>query len=364
MDSGAGSSNLPLTVCLTGGGTAGHVTPHFALLPDIRARGWRVFYVGSHGLEANLVQAQGLRFYAIAAGKLRRYLSWQNLTDIFRIAWGFLQAWIILRRERPDIVFSKGGFVAVPVAAAAHSLGIPVVSHESDLTPGLANRLIAKVAHKILYTFAETGRHLPANAELVGTPIRAELFTGDPLRGLRLCGFAENTSQVLLVMGGSQGAQRINEALLTALPQLVKDWHIIHLSGKGKGLAFAHPRYKGFEFVSEEFKDLLAAATAVVSRAGANSLFELLALHKPMLLIPLQIGSRGDQVLNAQSFAAKGWAMHLDERELSGASLLKAIEDLRLKAPALQQAMREAPGADSVRRILDILQQEARGVRQ
>jgi UDP-N-acetylglucosamine--N-acetylmuramyl-(pentapeptide) pyrophosphoryl-undecaprenol N-acetylglucosamine transferase len=352
----------PLTVCLTGGGTAGHVTPHFALLPGIKERGWRVFYVGSAGLERPLVEAAGIEFVTVATGKLRRYLSFQNLLDLGKVALGCLQAFLVLRRRRPDVVFSKGGFVAVPVAWAAWALRIPVVTHESDLTPGLATRLIQRVARRIVYTFPETGKYLRPGALQVGTPIRPELFQGSRSAGERLCAFAAAPAgaSTLLVMGGSQGAQRLNEALRAILPELVERHRVVHLTGKGKGVAFAHANYKSFEFVGPELKDLLALADAVVSRAGANSIFELLALGKPMLLVPLELGSRGDQVLNAEAFRANGWAAVLRETALSGPTLQGAIAALLSGAGAMRAAQAQWAGGDAAAKVLDVIAQVAR----
>lgn len=346
---------------MTGGGTAGHVTPHFALLPSIRERGWDVFYIGSDGLEQGLVEAQGIPFKSVATGKLRRYASFKNVVDIFKVAWGCLQAFVILRQNRPDVVFSKGGFVAVPVAFAAWLLGIPVVSHESDLTPGLANRLIARVAHKIIYTFAETGKYLPATSEHVGSPVRAELFSGDRSQAISLCGFDQHEEiPTLLVMGGSQGAQRINATLEAILPELLMTMRVVHLTGKGKALAFQHPRYRGFEFVSEELKHLFALGDFVLSRSGANSIFELLALNKPMLLVPLEAGSRGDQVLNARSFAQNSWAMVLRENELTPASLQAALAQLQVVAPEMRQRQASFTGRDAVAKILTVIEAAVR----
>lgn len=255
-------------LCLTGGGTAGHVTPHFALLPAIRERGWQVMYVGSNGIERQLVEAQGIEYHTVATGKLRRYASVRNALDVLKVLLGCLQAFWVLGRRRPDAVFSKGGFVAVPIAWAAWLWRIPVISHESDLTPGLANRLIAPVAKRLVYTFPETGKYLRGRGEAVGTPIRPELFTGDKAVGATLCGFTTTDSlPTILVMGGSQGAQRLNSALAEILPWLVEHARVVHLTGKGKGLGFSHSNYRAFEFVQDELKHLYALADVVVSRA-------------------------------------------------------------------------------------------------
>lgn len=362
MPSPKGAPNTqPVRVCLTGGGTAGHVTPHFALLKGIKDRGWDVFYVGSRGLEKPLVEAQGIPFYTIAAGKLRRYLSAENFLDVFRIGLGIVQAFKLLAQKKPDVVFSKGGFVAVPVAVAAWFLKIPVVSHESDLTPGLANRLIAPFAKKILFTFPETKKYLPPSSVQVGTPIRSELLRGSAKDGLSLCGFSpDDQTPTILVMGGSQGAQRVNEALGAILPWLVERSKVIHLTGKGKQLNFRHPRYKSFEFVSSELSDLYALSDFVISRAGANSIFEILAVKKPMLLIPLEIASRGDQVLNAMSFAKAGWATVLREQNLDPETLKKAIEHLFAISDEIRESQKSYDAGNTPEEILGILSKAAK----
>lgn len=349
-----------MRLCLTGGGTAGHVTPHFALLPGIRARGWDVFYIGGKGLEKSLVESQGIPFRSVATGKLRRYVSVQNALDVFKVFAGFVQAFWILLGNRPDAVFSKGGFVAVPIAWAAWCLRIPVVSHESDLTPGLANKLIAPIARTVLYTFPETAKYLGTKGQHAGTPVRAELLLGDARRGAALCGFdpAEKLP-TYLVMGGSQGAQRINDALLALLPDLLKRARVIHLTGQGKALDFKHPRYKGFEFVRDELKDLYALADGIISRSGANSIFEFLALRKPMLLIPLELGSRGDQIANAESFAKNGWALTLRETGLTAASLGDAVVRLDAASPAMREKQAAFSAAGAAETILGILERVA-----
>jgi UDP-N-acetylglucosamine--N-acetylmuramyl-(pentapeptide) pyrophosphoryl-undecaprenol N-acetylglucosamine transferase len=309
--------------------------PNLAILSELRRCGFEVHYAGSGGIEKELAIQAGLPFHQIQTGKLRRYFSVQNFLDLFRLIMGFFQALGIMLKVRPKIVFSKGGFVAVPVTIAAWICRIPVVTHESDYSPGLANKIIAPFSKKILYTFPETGRFLPAAKAIhVGTPVRAELFAGDPVKGRVMCGFQDD-KPILLVMGGSQGAQRINDALKEILPRLVATWNVVHLTGKGKSIGYSNPGYRAFEFMGAELKDLFAAAQAVVSRAGANSIFELLALKKPMLLIPLEFGSRGDQVLNAKSFEANGWAITLSETSMSEASLFDGIVALRDKGSGL-----------------------------
>lgn len=315
-------------VVLTGGGTAGHVMPHIALLPLMKNEGWELFYLGSKGIEKNLIEPLGIPFYQIQVGKLRRYFSLENMTDIFRLLIGIIQSFWYLMRIKPQLVFSKGGFVSVPVSIAAKVLRIPVVTHESDLTPGLANRIISRFSNLILTSFPETERFLQKYpSRLVGIPVRHELLEGNLEEGLKICGFKPDLPRVL-VMGGSLGAQRINDALLKALPSLVERFQVIHITGQGKALDYQHSNYKGFEFLGGELKHVFAAADVIVSRSGANSIFEFLRLEKPMILIPLEFGSRGDQVDNAACFERNGYAKVLREADLNSSSLESSIEEL------------------------------------
>ena len=301
-------------IVLTGGGTAGHVTPNIALLPKLRELGYEIHYIGSYdGIEKKLIADFDIPYYGISTGKLRRYFDVKNFTDPFRVVKGFSEAKKILKQIKPDIVFSKGGFVSVPVVRAAASLKIPCIIHESDMTPGLANKLCIPVATKVCCNFPETLQNLPADkAVLTGSPIRGELTKGNKIAGLDLCGFSAN-QPVIMVIGGSLGAANVNKAVRDALPALLKDFQVVHLCGQGKvdNLLLNTKGYKQFEYVKAELKDLFAMADVVISRAGANAICELLALKKPNLLIPLVSGSRGDQILNAKSFEAQGFSLSL-----------------------------------------------------
>jgi UDP-N-acetylglucosamine--N-acetylmuramyl-(pentapeptide) pyrophosphoryl-undecaprenol N-acetylglucosamine transferase len=353
-------------VVLTGGGTAGHVMPHLALLPLFEQAGWQPVYIGSRGIEKSIISHYSIPFYEIQVGKLRRYLSFENLLDVFRLVMGVVQAIFLIGRLRPHLVFSKGGFVSVPVAVAAWLWRVPVVTHESDLTPGLANRIISRFSKQLLYSFPETEAYLPKErSHWVGLPVRPGLLTGDRDRGLVFCGFeVSDQAPVLLVMGGSLGAQRINENLEPILGDLVEHFRIIHLTGRGKGIDFEHSRYRSFEFVNEEMADLLAAADGVVCRAGANSIFELLRLRKPMLLIPLEIASRGDQVHNADCFAKHGFAHVLREKDMTASSLKAAIERLFAAASELrEQQDRHSFGDQSEQLIFQQLSRQLKGGR-
>ena len=300
-------------IVLTGGGTAGHVTPNIALLPALREAGYEIAYVGSEdGIEKELMRDCGIPYIGVPTGKLRRYFDLKNFTDPFRVLKGYARARKFLKSFHPDVVFSKGGFVSVPVVRAAASLKIPCVIHESDMTPGLANKLCFGAAVKVCCNFPETVANLPkGKAVLTGTPIRAELFSGDREKGLTLCGFTSSSEKpLLMIMGGSQGAASVNDAVRSHLEELLQDFRIVHLCGSGKydSSKDGIEGYKQFEYVKDELRHLFAAADLIISRAGANAIFEILALRKPNLLIPLSVGTRGDQILNARSFEAQGFS--------------------------------------------------------
>jgi UDP-N-acetylglucosamine--N-acetylmuramyl-(pentapeptide) pyrophosphoryl-undecaprenol N-acetylglucosamine transferase len=354
---------------LTGGGTAGHVIPNLALLPLLTREGWRAEYIGSEtGIEKRLVEAQGIPFHGIPSGKLRRYFDWKNFTDPFRVIGGVFQAWRILGRLRPRLVFSKGGFVAVPVVFAARARGIPVIVHESDLTPGLANRLAIPFAEAVCASFPQTMMHLPpGKAVLTGAPIRAELFRGDRAKGEAFLGLAssapasgqpEEAKPLLLVAGGSLGSRNLNKAVRAVLADLLQRYRVAHLCGKD-GLDPAldeRPGYRQLEFVSAEMPDVLAAADLILSRAGSNAIFEFLALQKPHLLVPLPLAaSRGDQILNAQAFAAEGYSRVLPEEEMSGGRLLHELEMLGAQAEMHRQAMRGSPFRNGAQKVMDVI---------
>lgn len=350
-------------IVLTGGGTAGHVTPNIALLPALREAGYEIAYVGSEdGIERELMRDCGVPYIGVPTGKLRRYFDVKNFTDPLRVLKGFAKARSFLKGYRPDVVFSKGGFVSVPVVRAAASLKIPCVIHESDMTPGLANRLCFGAAAKVCCNFPETVEKLPAGkAVLTGTPIRAELFTGDRAAGLGLCGFGEG-KPVLMVMGGSQGAASVNAAVRAHLPELLEDFQVVHLCGAGKYDASRENvgGYRQFEYVKEDLKHLFAAADLLISRAGANAIFEILALRKPSLLIPLSAGTRGDQILNARSFEAQGFSKVLVESEEEGIldrELVPTVRALYAEREAYAAAMAAARQQDSIPRILELLEQ-------
>ncbi len=347
-------------IIMTGGGTAGHVTPNIALMPALKDAGYEVKYIGSYkGMEKDLIEAEGIPYFGISSGKLRRYFDIKNFSDPFRVLKGYFQAKKILRKEKPDVVFSKGGFVSVPVVLAAKKRKIPAIIHESDITPGLANRLAMRGASKICCNFPETLKYLPeGKAVLTGSPIRQQLFSGDANRALSFCGFADHNKPVLLIIGGSSGSKVINDAVREVLSSLLENFYVAHLCGKGnldESLA-NQTGYAQFEYISEELPDLFALADLAVSRAGANAICELLALHKPNILIPLSAAaSRGDQILNAKSFKKQGFSFVLEEEELTATTLLSAVSEVYNNRANYIHAMESSGQMDSIGTILGLI---------
>lgn len=354
-------------IVLTGGGTAGHITPNIALLPGLKQLGYEITYIGSYeGMEKKLIADYDIPYYGIATGKFRRYFDLKNFTDPFRVLKGYGEARRILKSIRPDVVFSKGGFVAVPVVRAAASLKIPCVIHESDMTPGLANKLCIPVASRVCCNFPETLQNLPSQkAVLTGSPIREELTRGDREAGLKLCRFSAG-KPVLMVIGGSLGAASVNQAVREALPRLLEDFQVVHICGHEKidNLLLGKPGYVQFEYLKDELKDVFAMADVVVSRAGANAICELLALKKPNLLIPLSAGSsRGDQILNARSFEAQGYSMVIDEDYLSPDLLVEKIQELYFNRQTYINAMgtsQQMNAAGTITQLLETVVNEHR----
>lgn len=348
-------------IILTGGGTAGHVTPNLALCPELEKNGFEISYIGSYnGMEKGLVEKAGIPYYGISSGKLRRYFDLKNFTDPFRVIKGYFEARHLMKTLKPDVVFSKGGFVAVPVVIAANLAGIPVISHESDMTPGLANKLSLAFCTKICCNFPETIKYLPEDkAVLTGCPIREELLTGNRESGLKLTGF-NNSKPVLLIMGGSLGSVKVNQAVRSILPDLLKDYQIVHLCGKGNldETLTSMPGYVQYEYMSDPLKHLFAMADIIISRAGANAICELLALQKPALLIPLSAAaSRGDQILNAQSFKKQGFSDVLEEENLTGKTLYQAVTSLYQKRESYIQAMKNSNQSNAVLRIVSLIKE-------
>ncbi len=348
-------------IVLTGGGTAGHVTPNIALLPSLKEAGYEITYMGSYeGIEKKLISDFDIPYVGIATGKFRRYLDVKNLTDPFRVIKGYGEAKKFLREYQPDVVFSKGGFVSVPVVRAAAALKIPCIIHESDMTPGLANKLCIPVAKKVCCNFPETLQYLPEDKGIVtGSPIRSELSEGSKIAGLEMCGFTAN-KPVIMVIGGSLGAANVNKAVREALPKLLHDFQIVHLCGKDKmdNLLLNTPGYKQFEYVKTELKDLFAMADLVISRAGANAICEILALKKPNILIPLPAQvSRGDQLLNAKSFSDQGFSIVLQEDDITDDLLAQKVRELYENRDRYHEAMSQSGQLDSITTIMNLIKE-------
>ncbi|MDD6193375.1 MAG: undecaprenyldiphospho-muramoylpentapeptide beta-N-acetylglucosaminyltransferase [Lachnospiraceae bacterium] len=351
-------------IVMTGGGTAGHVTPNIALMPSLQKAGYEIYYIGStDGIEKGLIEEQKIPYYGISSGKLRRYHSWKNFTDPFKVMKGFFQARHILGRIKPDVVFSKGGFVSVPVILAAKTKGIPAIIHESDLTPGLANKLAIPAATKVCCNFPETVPYLPAGkAVLTGSPIRQELLHGSKAKGMSFCHFNKDLP-VLMIMGGSIGSVYINNAVRGCLNDLLKEYQIIHLCGKGnldESLA-GKEGYAQFEYISDNLPDLFAAADLMIARAGANSICEILALRKPNILIPLgRNASRGDQILNANSFSKQGFSVVLEEEKVTSDTLKATIKDTMANRQKFITAMEESGQMDAISTIVSLIEDAAK----
>lgn len=346
-------------IILTGGGTAGHVTPNLALLPSLKERGYEIHYIGSYqGIERKLMENAGIPYDGISSGKLRRYFDLKNFTDPFRVLKGYTEALRLMKQYRPDVVFSKGGFVAVPVVLAAKHYKIPTIIHESDMTPGLANKICIPSAAKVCCNFPETLPCLPADkAVLTGSPIRRELLEGDRLTGLQYAGLSAN-KPVLLVIGGSLGSVAVNKAVRSILPELLKTYQVIHICGKGNldESLIGLEGYVQYEYVDAPLRHLFAAADLIISRAGANSICEILALRKPHILIPLSAAaSRGDQILNAHSFEKQGFSTVLEEENLTNETLLQAVANTYENRQKFIDAMNQSTLSDAVGTVINLI---------
>lgn len=347
-------------ILLTGGGTAGHVTPNIALIPSLQKLNYEIRYIGSYdGIEKKLIEEMGIPYTGISSGKFRRYMSAKNFTDPFRVMKGYSEAKKFVKEFKPDILFSKGGFVSVPVVLACKKYKVPIIIHESDMTPGLANKISIPYARVVCHNFPETKNYLPEGKSLLtGSPIRAELMRGDKNSGLKLCGFTSD-KPVIMVTGGSLGALSLNKAVRDALPELLKDFQIVHLCGKGKideSLANT-PSYIQFEYIKEEMKDLFAMADVIISRAGANAICEIQALCKPNILVPLPAtASRGDQILNAESFKNQGFSEVLDEETLTTGTLLQTVRSVYENRQHYIDTMKSSKVNNAVKTIVDLIE--------
>ncbi len=351
-------------IILTGGGTAGHVTPNIALLPRLREAGFEITYIGSyHGIEKQLLKEQKIPYYGISSGKLRRYFDIKNFSDPLKVIKGLAQSIRLMRKIKPDLVFSKGGFVSVPVILAARFCHIPSIIHESDLTPGLANKLAIPNAAKVCCNFPETLKYLPEDkAVLTGSPIRSELLSGNKENARKNCNFT-NEKPILFIVGGSSGSKFINDTIRGLLPELLKTYQIIHMCGKGNIEESLNRTagYKQYEYIGAELSDIFALADLVISRAGANSICELLALQKPNILIPLSANaSRGDQILNAQSFEKQGFSVVIEEEVITPDKLLNMIHETYKNRERYVTAMKKSTMINSIDKIVTLIEETAK----
>lgn len=375
-------------ICFTGGGTAGHIYPGLAVADELKTlaasnnKELKIYWIGcSKGMDKNIVEkALGPdgkptadKFYGIPSGKLRRYLSLKNLTDLFRIAGGFFSAFHILRKVKPALLFSKGGFVSVPPCLAAHLLGIPVYTHECDFTLGLANRLNFKSADYMFVSYEETKNKLPSADQkrviVTGNPVRPVFYKTEAKRGLDFLGLGEkeNRKPLLLVLGGSSGARQVNQLVFDNIDFLCQNFIVVHQTGllnaddnRSAELAKKYPEeYKPYNFIYEQMPDVLSAADLILSRAGANSIWEAAVLLKPMVLVPLcGSGTRGDQVDNAEFFKSRGAAEVLLGAEADSQHLKTALtkmldaESRSNYSEALKKLTGEQPPAEKIASIL------------
>jgi UDP-N-acetylglucosamine--N-acetylmuramyl-(pentapeptide) pyrophosphoryl-undecaprenol N-acetylglucosamine transferase len=344
-------------IIFTGGGSAGHVTPNIAIINELNSEEWDIQYIGSkNGIEKEIIEKIKIPYFSISSGKLRRYMDWDNVKDFFRVLKGCLEARKILKTQRPSLVFSKGGFVSVPVILAAKSLNIPIFIHESDMTPGLANSISKRFAAKIFTSFEEAVQYFPnRKTKAIGSPIRKDVLSGSKEKGLNLLGF-QDKKPVIVVMGGSLGAKKINDTMRSCLKELLQHYQIVHLCGKGNldKKREAIKGYRQFEYIHDELPDILASADFVITRGGSNAIFEFLALNKPMIIIPLtRKQSRGDQILNAKSFEKKGYSITLEEEDLTKESLYKKLKELHEKKMDFKTAMKNSGNSNALNILLD-----------
>ena len=343
-------------IVLTGGGTAGHVTPNLALIPRLQRDGWEVYYIGAKdSVEQNLVSGlPKVTYYGVSCGKLRRYFDVKNFTDPARVVKGVFEARRYIHQIQPNVVFSKGGFVSVPVVYGAWMNGVPVVCHESDMTPGLANKLSTPLAKCVCCTFAEAAKLAGKKGVHTGTPIRPEILSGSRERGLERFQFEQNRP-VLMVVGGSTGAQAVNALVRKSLGKLLETFQVLHLCGRGNLDADLEgtEHYAQCEYLDEEMADAYACADILISRAGSNTLCELLALSKPALLIPYPMAaSRGDQILNAESFARQGLARVLMQEDATPERLVQDVIHLYHDRGLIYEAMKKEPSAQGLENVL------------
>ena len=370
------------TFVFAGGGTGGHIYPGLAVCDELRSLSHKnnqtikIIWLGnSSGMDKDLVEKSGSvdEFIGIPSGKLRRYFSFKNFTDFFKIFAGLVKSFFVLLKVKPVVLFSKGGFVSVPPCMAAKCLKIPVFTHECDFTPGLATRLNSRFATKILVSYEETKKFLGAEkakkAVVTGNPVRPVFYETNPENGKKF--LFENRSDynpekpILLVLGGSLGAHQINELVAENLDWLTERFNVVHQCGAKDADAMPkhHEGYFLHPFIYKEMSDVISCADSILSRAGANSIWEASVLGKPMVLIPLcGSGTRGDQVDNAKFFEEKGAALVLlgedaDSAHLQDALLKMSDSAFRMNAALASKSLSE--GKRPALKIAELVWEEA-----
>ena len=376
-----------MKILLTGGGTGGHLIPLLGVVSELKKINNKtpqgsatmepandepefLLITPASGFNQSISEA-GIQIKTIKAGKLRRYFSWENLRDIFKIPVGIVQSLYYVYKFKPDIVFSKGGFASVPPVIASWILRVPIVTHESDIVPGLANRIIARFASKILISFSAAEKYFDkSKVVLTGNPIRSDIAKGSIENALKFFKLSPDLPTVL-IFGGSQGAQKINEMVLEILPDLTEKCQVIHQCGdknyeeilSDTRCPIRHrvsgnlERYKLYPFIKEEMKDAYALADIVISRAGANSLAEIVALQKPNILIPLSTSANNHQPENAKFFAEKNASLIVDEtvdnsQDLADA-ILKLLSDKNLQTQMKQNLAKLSPSQNASQKIAE-----------
>lgn len=337
-------------IILTGGGTAGHVMPNLALLPYLTAFD-EIHYIGSvGGMEEGLIKpnAPDVIYHEIPCVKLKRQFTLSNLAIPVKLIKSINAAKKLIKQIAPDVIFSKGGFVGLPVTLAAKKT--PVVLHESDLKLGLANKLALKKCDKLLTSFDIGGK----KAVCTGAPLRREIYSGDRLRALKVCGLTA-PRPYLLVTGGSLGAKAINDAVYSAMDELTARFNVIHITGKNNENGLKHAGYFQIGF-TDRINDFFALSDFVLTRGGANTLFEIAALNKPALIVPLPKGaSRGDQIDNAEYFASRGYARVLAQENMNAQTLLSSLSELKDSRTQIKNALSRATDIDGTVKIAKIL---------
>lgn len=346
-------------IVMTGGGSVGHVVVNTVLIPKLIDKNWEVKYIGSkNGPEESMIKSlDNITYYGISTGKLRRYISMENIKDIFKIIKGTMESFRIIKREKPNIIFSCGGFVSVPVVLAGWLNRVPIIVRETDYNVGLANKISIPLAKYVAVTFSDTLKEMSSNKRFeCGPIIREELMCGDRDAGFKFAKITDN-KPVIFVIGGSQGAKAINETIRDSLNNLIDDFNIVHICGKGKkDNEIEKDGYVQFEYIDKELPDIYAIADIVVGRAGSNSVFENVLLKKPMLLIPIsKKASRGDQILNAKYIENSGFGKVLLQEDLNKDSLVLEINNIYINRESFIINLINAGKENGVQNQLDLI---------